>query len=178
MIVMMHRGASIELLLNVLLFADFAKWPQQLIKKFIDFIEQIPDIEEEPNICYKVANPILTICLCCEFLMKIGNTISLFRHLGVKLKEELLSLGEKLVEGIEQEVIRKMYLDTDFFDRTTFKHITDYGYEQLCGDFKVKALLDSLWIGQSYDCNGSITDFSMLTYLMNAPIRKLPDSEI
>ena len=27
MIVMMHRGASIELILNVLLYADFAKWP-------------------------------------------------------------------------------------------------------------------------------------------------------
>ncbi len=71
----------------------------------------------------------MTICLCCEFLMKIGNTISLFKHLGLKLKEELLTLGEKLIEGIEPEVITKMYLDTDFFDRTTFKHITDYGYE-------------------------------------------------
>jgi hypothetical protein len=76
-----------------------------------------------------VANPILAICLCCEFLMKIGNTISLFKHLGLKLKEELLTLGEKLIEGIEPDVIRKMYLDIDFFDRTTFKHITDYGYE-------------------------------------------------
>jgi hypothetical protein len=27
MIVMMHRGANIELILNVLLYADFAKWP-------------------------------------------------------------------------------------------------------------------------------------------------------
>ncbi len=117
----------------------------------------------------------MAICLCCEFLMKIGNTISLFKHLGLKLKEELLTLGEKLLEGIEPEVIRKMYLDTDFFDRTTFKHITDYGYEQLCGDFKVKALLDNLWMGKSYDCNGSTTDFSMLTYLTTAPIRKLPE---
>jgi hypothetical protein len=33
-------------------------------------------------------------------------------------------------------------------------------------------------MGKSYDCNGSVTDFSMLAYLFNAPVRKLPEQEL
>jgi len=35
---------------------------------------------DELNLMYKCYNPILIICLCCEFLMKIGNAISFFKQ--------------------------------------------------------------------------------------------------
>lgn len=72
-----------------------------------------------------------------------------------------------------------MFLETDFLDRTTLKLITDYEFEPLLKDNKVSALLDELWVGkQSYECDGRITDFSMLTYLVSAPIKKLPGKKL
>ena len=41
-------------------------------------------------------------------------------------------------------------------------------------DAKCNALLDELWVGKSsYECDGRLTDFSMLSYLWSAPIKKL-----
>jgi len=38
---------------------------------------------------YKCTNPILTICLCCEMLYKIGNAINYFKHEGDGLSGRL-----------------------------------------------------------------------------------------
>lgn len=46
-------------------------------------------------------------------------------------------LGSSLVGNMEREVVEKCYMDVDFMDRTTFKHITDYGYSTLLEDPKV-----------------------------------------
>ena len=36
-------------------------------------------------------------------------------------------------------------------------------------------LLDSLWEGKySYDCDGNITDYSLLTFLASDSVKKLP----
>lgn len=44
---------------------------------------------------------------------------------------------------------------------------------------KINMLLEELWVGKnSYECDGRITDFSFLTFLANAPIRKLPGAKI
>jgi len=46
-------------------------------------------------------------------------------------------------------------------------------------DVKVSALLDELWVGKnSYECDGRITDYSLLTFLVSAPIKKLPGKEL
>ena len=42
-------------------------------------------------------------------------------------------------------------------------------------DEQVTALLDELWVGSlTYDCDGKIQNFSMLTYIANATIKNLP----
>jgi hypothetical protein len=76
---------------------------------------------------------------------------------------------------MEKEVVEACYLDVDFFDRTTFKHITDYGYSDLMSDPKVTQLLQRMWAGESQKCNGSPADFSMMAYLATAPVRRLPN---
>ena len=44
---------------------------------------------------------------------------------------------------------------------------------------KINILLSEIWVGKNtYECDGRITDFSLLTYLANAPIRKLPGKRI
>lgn len=75
----LKQGTKIELVLNVLIFADFSRWEQDDIKMLIEFMSEIVDSGEQ-SLMYKCYNPILTICLCCEFLMKIGNAISFFKH--------------------------------------------------------------------------------------------------
>lgn len=80
-------------------------------------------------------------------------------------------LGASLVGNMEPDVVKKCYIDVDFHDRTTFKHITDYGYQPLLEDPMVTQLLQKMWDGESQGCNGSLSDFSMMAYLSSAPIR-------
>ena len=84
----LHEGTKTELILNVLIYADFSRWKQTDIKTFIDYVSAIVDSSEQ-NLMYKCYNPVLTICLCCENLMKIGNAISFFKHESDNLSIEL-----------------------------------------------------------------------------------------
>jgi len=46
-------------------------------------------------------------------------------------------------------------------------------------DDKVSDLLDLLWVGKNtYDCDGRMTDFSLLSYLSIAQVRKLHGQKI
>jgi hypothetical protein len=68
------QGAKTELILNILIFTDFARWEQKTIKEFITMIKEIISSGHELNrilLCY---NPILAIALSCEFLMKIASS--------------------------------------------------------------------------------------------------------
>jgi hypothetical protein len=162
------------MILNVLIFADFGKWKVGDLDALITFIESLTENKEQ-NLIYKCYNPVQTICLSCEHLMKIGNSISLFKHRGNNLSLDLQSLGEKLIENMPEDFIHHIFMDSDFLDRTVLKLITDYEYEPLLRDNKVSALLDSLWIGKaSYDCDGRITDYSKLNFLASSPIKMLP----
>lgn len=130
---------------------------------------------------YKCYNPILTICLCCENLTKIGNAISMYKHEGHNLSGDLLGLGEKLIAEMDEDedFIEYIFMDTDYLDRTVLKLITEFEYEPLLRDNKISALLDRLWIGKtSYQCDGRITDFSKLTFLATSPIKMLEGTKV
>jgi hypothetical protein len=44
---------------------------------------------------------------------------------------------------------------------------------------KVNILLEEIWVGKNtYECDGRITDFSLLTFLAFAPIKKLKGKKI
>ena len=66
-------GSKSELILNVLLFADFSRWKQKQLKMLMEMIEEILSSGHEQNrilLCY---NPVLAICLSCEFVNKIAT---------------------------------------------------------------------------------------------------------
>lgn len=70
-------------------------------------------------------------------------------------------------------------MDYDFLDRTVLKLITDYSFEPLLKSDKVLNLLNTLWFGSvSEECDGRVTDFSMLSFLVTAPITALPKQNI
>lgn len=80
-----------------------------------------------------------------------------------------------MVENMNTKCVRPMFMDTDFKNRTVLHLITYEGYARLMSNDKIAALLDELWVGEStYACDGRISDFSMLTFLAGAPIKKLP----
>lgn len=80
---------------------------------------------------------------------------------------------------MEEHVINRVFLDIDFKDRTVLKIITSNGYVELMQNEKVSILLEEIWVGKhTYECDGKFIDFSLLTFLLNAPIKKLPGKTI
>ena len=81
--------------------------------------------------------------------------------------------------GQENNKIEKIFMDKDYFDRTVLELITQHGFAPLLKCYKVEALLDELWVGKnSYDCDGRLTNFSQLTFMASAPVKKLPGRKI
>ena len=74
----LDQGTCTEMILNVLVHAEWSRWGQKKLKDFIDWIDGIVDPEKEPEIVMKCWNPIQAICLCCDFLTKIGTAVSVF----------------------------------------------------------------------------------------------------
>ena len=85
--------AKTEFILNLVIFADFSRWPQLKLKEFIDCIDEMTYEEHEMNRIVFSYNPILTICLACIHLLNIGKSISLFRYRGNTISSQLQDLG-------------------------------------------------------------------------------------
>ena len=117
-----RTGSKSELILNVLIYTDFIRWEQRNLRYllsrsilciwvtnsdriFIDMMKEITSQGHEQNrilLCY---NPIMAICLCCEFLKKIGSNVNIFRHGNVIISNGLMSLGNKIVDNYDEEKI-------------------------------------------------------------------------
>lgn len=168
-----------EFLLNILIFTDFSRWPQTDLNTFIDHLDEMTGEPHEQNRIVLSYNPILTICLACLHLRDIGNSISLFKHRGQTMSDSLLELGENIVGEMRKEVVEQIFMDQDFKNRTVLHLITYNGLAPLISDGKVTVLLDKLWQGKlTYQCDGRVSDYSKLTYLVTAPVKKLPGQTI
>jgi hypothetical protein len=120
----LEEGSKTLLVFNFLIFTDFSRWEQLLVKRLLDFMSAIVQTGEL-NLMYKCYNPILIICLCCEFLTKIGNAISFFKQEANNMSVELQRLGEKLIENMQEDFVATIFMDTDFLDRTVLNMITN-----------------------------------------------------
>merc|ERR1719464_1096839 len=78
------------------------------------------------------------------------------------------------------DTVRDIFTDTDFQDRTVLHLITlGDGYPQLMEDAKMTVLLDKLWQGDnSQYCDGRMTDYSKLTVMSKAQLKRLPGEKI
>lgn len=80
---------------------------------------------------------------------------------------------------MDEDRTGKVLMDTDFRDRTVLKNITIFDFEKLLHTYKVNILLEDLWEGvNTRECDGTLSHFSMLTYLASAQVRKLPGRSI
>jgi hypothetical protein len=71
------------------------------------------------------------------------------------VKAKLLGLGDKIVDNFDDDKIEKVFLDTDFKDRTLLKIITYNKFAPLFSTYKLNVLLQEIWEGKSsYECDG------------------------
>ena len=106
------------------------------------------DPDKELNLMYKSYNPIMSVCLCCEFLEKIGDSISIFKHDCSNASGDIQNLGEQIIENMSKDYVPNIFMDTDFLDRTVLKLITQGGFDPLLKNEKVFAFIDELWVGK------------------------------
>ena len=172
---LLSTKAKTEFVLNCMNYANFASWLQTDLSEFIECMREMTENLHYENRIVLTYNPILTIILACEHLERIGAEISAFKHDGETITEGLLLLGEAIIGNMDQEKIRPVFLDEDYGDRTVLHIIVENGFECLMSDPKVIALLDELWGGtQSYNCDGKMQNWSMLTFIAGAPLKNLP----
>lgn len=126
--------------------------------------------------CY---NSILTICLCCEILKNIGSIFKENNRKSVSCIEDLLRLGDKLLDNLEDDNIEKFFLDLDFKNRTVLRIVTDNDFSPLLSSEKINILIEEMWIGKkTYECDGKISDFSLLNNLAKTKIKKIVGKNI
>jgi len=100
-IAIMHISTKTELILNVLIFTDFTRWSSTQLKEVLEWIGSITGEDSISNLMYKCYNPILVICLCCDFLTKIGDVKSEFKQQAISVKLDLLDFGEKIIDAMD-----------------------------------------------------------------------------
>jgi hypothetical protein len=80
---------------------------------------------------------------------------------------------------MDEDKVSKVLLETDFRDRTVIKNITIYNFSDILHSFKVNILLEDLWEGvNTRECDGTLNNFSMLTYLSGSTVRRLPGGHV
>jgi len=70
---LLDSGYKTEQVLNIMLYANFGRWEQVYLKRFIDNIKMIATQGHEENRLLSSYNPIMIICIACTFLDKIGD---------------------------------------------------------------------------------------------------------
>ena len=80
---------------------------------------------------------------------------------------------------MDEEKVSKILLETDFRDRTVMKNITIFNFSKLLHSNKVNIVLEDLWEGiHTRECDGNFGDFSMLSYVKNSSVRRLPGGQV
>jgi hypothetical protein len=86
----------------------------------------------------------------------------------------MLILGDKILDCFDDEKLSKVFLDSDFKDRTLLKIITLNKFDKLFENYKVAVILEEIWQGKfTFECDGEIRDLSLLTHIIEVPIKRI-----
>ena len=119
-----QQGEKTDLHLNLLNFANFSLWHHRHLVTLISFFKDIANRDYAHNRILLSYNPILFICLSCEYLQSIAERIKIFEHNCKIIKSKILSLGKKIIENMKFEEIEKVFMDKDYKNRTVINIIT------------------------------------------------------
>jgi hypothetical protein len=161
-----EKGLNIELVCNVLIYADFSKWESGWNKKLVTMIKNIQHESDENNKMLLTSNTLMVLAHCKEFLYLIGKNVKLLRRSTKQILDRFELLACKVIDNIEMEYIETYFLDRDFRDRTLLKIVTMYNFKGFLHSNKTTILLDSIWQGMNTsDCDGRVDDFSLMHFL-------------
>jgi hypothetical protein len=120
---------------------DFEPWVKKEVERVLATMVEITGSGYEQNKIMYSYNYIMSICLACEVMAKIAKIYPQKKeYVTLKIKD-MLSLGEKILEDLNDDVFQKYLLDRDFRDRTVLRIITDNKFYLLLSCEKVNRLI-------------------------------------
>lgn len=72
-----NDGSKTNFILNVILLTDISQWKTNLLDKLLELFASYT--EEESKVLLLSYNPLMTIALTCDLLVKIGQAKKVFR---------------------------------------------------------------------------------------------------
>jgi len=95
------------------------------------------------------------------------------------VRSRMLFLGDKILDNFDDEKLSRVFLDSDFKDRTLLKIITMNKFDKLFENYKVSVIIEEVWQGKyTFECDGEIKDISLLTHLADSPIKRIKNQRI
>lgn len=138
-------GTKTELILNVLMYMNLMKWTRVQIQRLVSHFSSMVSESHERNPITISYNPILVVTLSCELIKFIENHFLSLKHECRIVKGRMLKMGDKILDNFDDDMLSKVFLDSDFKDRTLLKIITDNKFEELFSSYKVGVILEELW---------------------------------
>lgn len=145
-----------------------------------DLIEIINDYVEEnydKNRLLLSPNPLMSISLAAELLIKIGDNRRKFENECNRIQGRLLELGRRYSAKIEDEkYYETLIMDQDFQYRTVIKIITENSFEPLMDeeDPKAENLIVMIWHGkEATKCDGNIYGYSNMMHILTSKAKKM-----
>lgn len=163
-----NDGSKTNFILNVILLTDISSWKTNLLYKLLDIFGTYND--EESKVLLLSYNPLMTIALTCDLLVKIGNAKKVFRDRCNEMLEELLSLGEIYSSKVEDiDEYKDLVDDLDFNGRSVLNIICYLGFSELLSenDPKGGTVIRNIWHGEDFTkCDGSVIGYSNLSHIL------------
>jgi hypothetical protein len=128
MLVYIDDGSKTNYILNVLLESDVTLWRNKFLELLVAKFENFCGEQYDQNRLLLSYNPIMSIALSADLLMRIANKRRRFADECMNLKNSILDLGKVYNEKIEDEsYYRELILDKDFRGRTVLSIICNLG---------------------------------------------------
>ena len=123
-----NDGSKTNFILNVILLTDISGWKPNLLEELLSIFETYN--EEESKVLLLSYNPLMTIALTCDLLVKIGEAKKMFRDQCTEMLEDLLSLGEIYSGKVEElDEYKNLVDDLDFNRRSVLNIICYLGFQ-------------------------------------------------
>lgn len=160
------------------MYSDFYLWSKDNLFKFYIAISGIKGDAIDNNLLLSFYNPILSLAIICDILKKIGSTSTTYTRPANELSTDLQNICHKLSENLNEELVRRVYMETNFKGQTLLRIIVNLNLEPLVQSQKVEELIETLWTGkETYECDGTTSYFSKLTHISNNTLRFLPGKD-
>ena len=161
-----------------MLYTDFHFWSRENLQELFEILSGIQSEDIENNLILMFYNPILALGIICDILKKIGDTTTIYKRPSNELSSALQNISHKLIETLNEELIKRVYMETNFKGQTLLRLVVNLDLEPLLNSNKVEELIETLWTGkETYECDGVTAYFSKLTYISKTSLRFLPGKE-